>query len=87
MQNNFAMNLKKLRIHLCIKHADLARLIDISEPTLWGYTDKGKQPKLSTLIKLANIFKVDLDTLVFKEISIEDLYRIKEKYLQLAKVD
>lgn len=52
-----------LKVNAGFATEDLARRIDIARSTLWSIETGHSDPKLSTIIKIANYFKIELQDL------------------------
>lgn len=64
VHNNFHVILKQLRINKGLTQKQLGILINKKESTVRMWELNKNEPSLSTLIRLADIFNVSLDTLV-----------------------
>ena len=62
--SDFQKNLILYRKMSGLTQKELAEKLQISPTTLAGYENAGKEPKVSTLIKLADFFGVSVDNLV-----------------------
>lgn len=62
--SDFQKNLILYRKMSGLTQKELATKLQISPTTLAGYENAGKEPKVSTLIKLADFFGVSVDNLV-----------------------
>ncbi len=59
----FAERLEKLRLEKGYSQEELAKLINVSQPTYWAYENKGSIPHKNTLIQLARVLGVTVDEL------------------------
>lgn len=56
--------IRELRIEYNLTQAELAKQVGVSKATITAYESDLRQPSYDVLIKLANTFKVTLDSLV-----------------------
>jgi len=77
MTYNFGNNLKLIRIYRGMTKNQLAQEIKVMESTIHGYEERGMEPRLSILIKLAKVLKTNIDDLVFTEGT--DIIHLNEK--------
>lgn len=56
--------IRELRIEYNLTQAELAKQVGVSKATITAYESDSRQPSYDVLIKLANTFKVTLDSLV-----------------------
>lgn len=62
--NEFKKNIKQLRRQYKLRQQDVAHMVGISL-TMWSNYEIGNsEPRLSTLLRIAKVFKVTLDELV-----------------------
>lgn len=62
--NSFAQNLKALREKNNLSQMDLTELCDFAHRTIARLENEQSQPRLSTLLKIADFFGVSLDELI-----------------------
>lgn len=72
----FSRNLKSLREREGIKQADLAQRIGVKANTISNYEKGVSQPDYTILCLILNIFNVDADSLLYKDMSKNDASRI-----------
>ena len=72
----FRRNLILCRKASSLTQKELATKLQISPTTLAGYENAGKEPKVSTLIKMADFFGVTVDDLVREELPREKFYQL-----------
>ena len=60
----FQKNLTLYRKAVGLTQKELAEKLNISPTTLGGYENAGKDPKIATLIKMADFFGVSVDELI-----------------------
>lgn len=69
-------NIKKIRGIKNLNQSDFANLFDLKRASIGAYEEGRAEPKLSTIIEIANYFSISIDDLVTKEMSINDFYRL-----------
>ncbi|HAU86427.1 MAG TPA: XRE family transcriptional regulator [Lachnospiraceae bacterium] len=62
--NEFSIRLKKLRMNQGYTQQQLANLLGISKSAISMYESGGREPELSIIQRMADIFEVNIDTLV-----------------------
>lgn len=71
MENYFATNLKKLRQNKKLSQNRLGELVGYNQTTIARWEDKEMSPSIENVLKLAELFEVDLATFLGREIRIE----------------
>lgn len=71
MQNNFSKNLKVLREASCMKLKEIYEQTGITRETIRDYEKGRTYPTLCNLVKLAGLFGVSLDEIVFYELELK----------------
>jgi DNA-binding XRE family transcriptional regulator len=74
----FGKNLQKIRKVHSLSQQDFAELFDLKRATLGAYEENRSNPKLDTVIKIANHFSIGLEDLLTKELTINDLLHFNE---------
>lgn len=72
MENYFADNLKKLRQNKKLSQNKLGEKVGYNQTTIARWEDKEMSPSVENVLKLADLFDVDLATLLGREIKIEN---------------
>ena len=67
MENTFKDNLKALRIETGLGQVELAQALGVSKGIISLWENGLREPNMSSLIMLANYFKVTIDYLVGRE--------------------
>lgn len=67
---NLSSNLKFLRKRYDYSQKRLAVLLDLKHSSISNYEKGVSYPEFATLMKLREIFKIDLETLVFGDVAI-----------------
>lgn len=65
--NYFSKNIKFLREERKLGQSDLAKLLEVSRDNVASY-ERGSIPKLDVLVKIVNLFHIDLKELVEKNL-------------------
>ena len=68
-----ARNIKKLRLFKSLNQTDFASLFDLNRPTIGSYEEGRSEPKLATLIKIAKHYKLTIDEIVSKELTVNQI--------------
>ncbi|NMM47300.1 helix-turn-helix domain-containing protein [Flammeovirgaceae bacterium KN852] len=58
-----------------MSQADFAQIFDIARPSVGAYEEGRSEPKIETIIQIAKYFKLSIDTLLTKELTINELYK------------
>ncbi len=68
-------NIKKIRGIKNLNQNDFANLFNLKRASIGAYEEGRAEPKLATIIEIANYFSISLDELVKKELSVNDFYK------------
>lgn len=63
-ERKFPVRLKQCRLNADYTQSDLGKLVSVSKVSISGYENATRTPDVSTLIKLAQVFKVPVDWLL-----------------------
>ncbi|WP_432672538.1 helix-turn-helix domain-containing protein [Flavobacterium sp. SM2513] len=74
----FGKNLKKIRSIHGLSQQDFADLFDLKRGTLGAYEEGRSNPKLETVIKIANNFSIGIEELLIKELTVNRLLKFNE---------
>ncbi|APU69491.1 helix-turn-helix domain-containing protein [Christiangramia flava] len=74
----FGKNIRKIRNVKKLSQQAFAELFDLKRATLGAYEEERSEPKLETIIKIANYFSITIDDLLTKELTINKLLKFKE---------
>ena len=80
MENYFAENLKKLRLYRKLSQNKLGELVGHNQTTIARWEDKVMSPSVDSVLKLCNIFDVDIATFLGRQLRIEDGVIINQHY-------
>ncbi len=83
----FAENLKSLRIERNLTQVDLAKIVGVSQATIYFWESGTNEPTLSYLIKLANFFETTIDDLVGETFYTKEVETTITKYYKLSPKD
>jgi transcriptional regulator with XRE-family HTH domain len=72
-------NIRKIRAVKKLSQADLAAIFNLARPSVGAYEEGRAEPKIDTVIQMAQHFGISIDLLLTKEITINELYHI-DKY-------
>lgn len=72
MENYFANNLRKLRQNKKLSQNKLGERVGYNQTTIARWEDKEMSPSVENVLKLAELFDVDLATFLGREIRIEN---------------
>jgi transcriptional regulator with XRE-family HTH domain len=74
----FGKNIKKIRTVKGLSQAAFAELFGLKRATLGAYEEHRSEPKIETIIKIANHFSIKIDTLLTNDITVNELLQFKE---------
>jgi transcriptional regulator with XRE-family HTH domain len=77
-------NIRKIRSVKNYSQTDFADKFDLKRATVGAYEEGRSEPKIATLIEIANYFSIQVDDLLTKELTVNDLFKfdIFKKELQ-----
>lgn len=62
----FGERLKEIRLEKHLKQADLAKMLNVSNNTVYAWEQDKQEPSMTTILKLCDILEVSLDYLFGK---------------------
>lgn len=68
-------NIKKIRTVKRINQIDFAELFGLGRASVGSYEEGRAEPKIDTIIAIANHFGISIDLLLNKELTVNELYR------------
>ena len=74
-------NIRKIRISKKMTQTEFAELFDLKRTAVGSYEEGRAEPKIDTLIKIADYFKLSLDQLLRKELSINEIFHFRDDLL------
>tara|TARA_R110001592_G_scaffold72390_3_gene221241 strand:+ start:147565 stop:148329 length:765 start_codon:yes stop_codon:yes gene_type:complete len=72
--SSIGKNIKKIRGVKSLNQSDFADLFNLKRASIGAYEEGRAEPKLSTIIEIANHFGISVDDLLKKDLSVNDLY-------------
>lgn len=75
----FGKNLKKIRSVRGISQQEFADIFDLKRGTLGAYEEERSNPKLETVLKIANHFSIGIEELLTKELTVNRLLKFNER--------
>lgn len=75
-----ARNIKKLRAFKNLNQTEFAALFNIKRSSIGAYEEGRAEPKLDTLIMMSDYFKLSIDELVKKELTINQITKFDENF-------
>ena len=69
-------NIRKIRLVKKMSQAEFASLFDLARPSIGAYEEGRAEPKIDTIIKIASYFKLSVDLLITKELTVDDLMKL-----------
>lgn len=73
----FGKNIRKIRTVKTLSQQSFAELFDLKRGTLGAYEEGRSEPKIDTIIKIANYFSIPIDDLLTKELTVNSLLKFK----------
>jgi transcriptional regulator with XRE-family HTH domain len=73
----FGKNIRKIRTVKTLSQQSFAELFDLKRRTLGAYEEGRSEPKIDTIIKIANYFSIPIDDLLTKELTVNSLLKFK----------
>lgn len=74
----FGKNIKKIRGVKGLSQQAFAELFALKRATLGAYEEGRSEPKIETIIKIANYFSISIDKMLTCELTVNELLRFKE---------
>ena len=83
----FGKNIRKIRSVKSLSQQSFAEVFDLKRGTLGAYEEGRSEPKIETIIKIANYFSIPIDDLLTNELTVNQLSRFSmdSEYLQNKK--
>ncbi|WP_200977455.1 helix-turn-helix domain-containing protein [Echinicola sp. 20G] len=75
--SNFGKNIRKIRNVKKLSQQAFAELFELKRGTLGAYEEGRSEPKLETIIKIANYFSISIDDLLTTELTVNKLLKFK----------
>ena len=77
----FGKNIRKIRITKKLTQTEFAELFDLKRTAVGSYEEGRAEAKIATVIKIADYFKLSLDQLLRKELTINEIFHFKNDLL------
>lgn len=74
----FGKNIKKIRGVKSLSQQAFAELFDLKRGTLGAYEEGRSEPKIETIIKIANYFSITIDQILTTELTVNQLLRFND---------
>ncbi|MEM0941454.1 MAG: LexA family transcriptional regulator [Bacteroidota bacterium] len=68
-------NIRKIRVVKKMSQNEFAKLFNVARPSIGSYEEGRAEPKIDTVIHIAKHFGISIDTLLTKEITINELLK------------
>lgn len=75
--SHFGKNIKKIRGIKSLSQQAFAELFDLKRATLGAYEEERSEPKIDTIVQIANYFSIPIDDLLTKELTVNQLLKFK----------
>lgn len=79
-------NIKKIRQAKKISQADFAKLFNLARPSVGAYEEGRSEPKIETIIQMAEHFKISIDVLLTRQLTVSEIYSFDQLNKKLDKV-
>jgi transcriptional regulator with XRE-family HTH domain len=79
-------NIKKIRQAKKLSQADFAELFNLARPSVGAYEEGRSEPKIDTIIQIANYFRISIDVLLTRKLTISEIYSFDQLNRTLDKV-
>lgn len=73
----FGKNIRKIRSVKTLSQQSFAELFNLKRGTLGAYEEGRSEPKIETIIKIANYFSIPIDDILTKELTVNSLLKFK----------
>lgn len=81
MKNSIlSKNIKKLRLFKSLNQTQFAELFGIKRASIGAYEEGRAEPKLDTLLKISGYFKLTLDELIVKELTVNQIAKFDKAF-------
>lgn len=72
-KSNLSRNLRKLRTFKNMNQTEFAELFELNRPALASYEEGRSEPRLQTLHKIAKYFKLSMDDLFSRDLTVNQI--------------
>lgn len=80
-------NIKKIRVLKNLNQQAMGDLFGIGRGSIGSYEEGRAEPKLETIVNIANHFDLSLDMLLTKELTVNDLSHFANKISNITSID
>lgn len=77
----FGKNIRKIRIAKKMTQTEFAELFELKRTALGSYEEGRAEAKINTIIQIADYFKLSIDQLLRKELTINEIFHFKNDFL------
>ncbi|MBX2846460.1 MAG: helix-turn-helix domain-containing protein [Saprospiraceae bacterium] len=70
-------NIKKIRTVKKLSQQQMSDILGVSRASVGSYEEGRAEPKIDTIIRIANHFSITIDALLTREISVNDIVNLK----------
>lgn len=85
IMSTIGKNIRKIRTVKKLSQASFAELFNLARPSVGAYEEERSEPKLETVIQIANYFGISIDSLLTKELTINDLFNFNVHFEENVK--
>ncbi len=78
--SSIGKNIKKIRSVKGLSQQAFAEIFNLKRATLGAYEEERSEPKIETVIKIANYFSISIDHLLTKELTVNSLVQFKDEF-------
>lgn len=75
----FGKNIRKIRSLKSLSQQDFGELFDLKRATLGAYEEERSEPKIDTIIKIANYFSIPIGDLLTRELTVNQIAKFKSE--------
>jgi len=75
----FGKNIRKIRSLKSLSQQEFGELLDLKRATLGAYEEERSEPKIETIIKIANHFSIPIDDLLTRELTVNQIAKFKSE--------
>ena len=88
MKNStLSKNIRKLRAFKNLNQTQFAELIEVKRSSIGAYEEGRAEPKLDTLQRITNYFKISLDDLIVKDLTVNQIAKFDRAYNKATNTD
>lgn len=88
MKNSIlSKNIRKLRSFKNLNQTEFAELFGVKRASIGAYEEGRAEPKLDTLLKITSYFKLSLDDLIVRELTVNQIAKFDKAYSKANSVN